>query len=323
MHSLSESNHRRPAVRLALFAVYLIWGTTFLATRFAIESMPPLLMIAVRYLTAGLLLYTIARFMYRKRPTWSEWKGAAVLGISVMGICNGIVALVADRVPTGSIACIFATGPFVLSIVSWIGGSGQQPGRREILSMIAGFAGVFLLTGLGAESSDSSNWIFTMFLMLATLSWAIGTVWTKKREDNTPIALVSSMQMIWGGGFSLVLSLLRGEWTDFSPSTVSASAASALFYLIVFGTIVAFISYNYLLKSTSDSVVASHAYVNPLVAMIAGVLVLGERFTVVEGVSALLIVSAVFISLGKARRRENPVNRFQTFRYLRRLARIG
>jgi drug/metabolite transporter (DMT)-like permease len=297
----ASNRHDGPKIVLALLAVYLIWGTTYLATRFAVASMPPILMIAARYLTAGTILYIMARFTGGTRPTLADWRGASIFGISVMGICNGVVALVADRVPTGSIACIFATGPFVLAIVSWIAGTGRQPGLREGLGMVAGFGGVFLLTGMGGSSGETPSWICSALLLFATLSWAIGTVWTSKSGAEGSLVMRSSLQMICGGVFSLIFGTFTGEWSGFNPSSVTGSAVAALAYLVFFGTILAFLSYNYLLRSTTVSIVASHAYVNPLVAMMAGVVVLGERFTIVEAASASLILSAVFVSLGNPR----------------------
>jgi drug/metabolite transporter (DMT)-like permease len=153
VYSPFVSNRRGLVVALALLGVYRVWGTTFLATRFAIETLPPVLMIAIRCLSAGISLYTMVRFTGSARPSRRDWKISAILDISGMGICNSIVALVADRVPTEFMACTFATGSFILSITSWISRNGNRPGRREAPSMIAGFACVALLAGLGSPSA--------------------------------------------------------------------------------------------------------------------------------------------------------------------------
>jgi len=322
MSTPSASNRHSLTIVLALVAIYLIWGTTFLATRFAVETLPPISMIAVRYLTAGVLLYIFARATGSARPTRKEWGNAAILGITVMGVTNGIVALVADQLPSGMIACVFATGPFVLSIVSWLSGTGDRPGRRELLSMVVGFAGVFLLTAYGAKSTGSSNWICGALLMLATISWAVGTVWTKRRCATTSIPLMSSMQMLWGGGFSFVISILRNEWADFDSSAVSGSSVLAVGYLIVFGTIIAFLSYNFLLKSADQSLLASHAYVNPLVAVLAGTVVMNETFSSIEAISTFLIIAAVFISVTKSKPSVQPRPGNRALVFLSRLSRL-
>ncbi len=305
MKALSNLNLPHCKMIASLVSIYLIWGTTYLALQVAVETIPPFLTIAVRYLAAGIILYTIARVSGSSKPTWKQWKHAAILGISVMGICNGIVAQIGAKVPSGTIACIFATGPFVLSMVAWIGKVESRPKLIDFLSMIFGMLGVFLLTLFGAQSSGQSYWLFAALLLLATLAWAIGTVWTKKIATDTPVALGSSMQMLWGGGFSLVISLGKGELSGFSIETVSSNTVLALSYLTIFGTIVAFVSYNYLLKTTDTSLVASHAYINPLVAIGAGALILGESFSYFEWLSAMLIIAAVFISISK-----HPIEKF-------------
>jgi len=178
-----------------------------------------------------------------------------------------------------------------------LGGTKQRPDARECLSMVAGFAGVVLLTFSGSESSDGSYWIYAAFLLVATVIWAIGTVWTSKEQANDSLFLASSMQMIWGGSLNLCLSFFKGEMEMLPQIQVSGSSVLALGYLIVFGTILAFVSYNFLLKTTDASLVASHAYVNPLVALIAGAVFLGERLSYTQGWSVLFILAAVFFSL--------------------------
>ncbi len=227
MKALSNLNLPHCKMIASLVSIYLIWGTTYLALQVAVETIPPFLTIAVRYLAAGIILYTIARVSGSSKPTWKQWKHAAILGISVMGICNGIVAQIGAKVPSGTIACIFATGPFVLSMVAWIGKVESRPKLIDFLSMIFGMLGVFLLTLFGAQSSGQSYWLFAALLLLATLAWAIGTVWTKKIATDTPVALGSSMQMLWGGGFSLVISLGKGELSGFSIETVSRPCGDA------------------------------------------------------------------------------------------------
>ena len=286
---------------LPLISIYVIWGTTYLAVRIAVETIPPFLMAGTRYLIAGIILYLIARSLGTRKVKFQDWKNACFIGVSVMGICNGTVALVAPVVDSGLIACIFATGPFFLSIVAWLMGADKRPSRSAFAFMTLGFFGVTMMAFFSGSSSSNSHWSSIGLLILATLSWAYGTAITKKRKITTPILLLTSLQMIWGGGFNIIIGLGLEDLSAIDPSTISISSLTAFSYLIVFGTIVAFTSYNYLLEKVSLTVLGTHAYVNPVVALFSGFYILNEQLSSIQVIGVVLILTAVYGSLRPTR----------------------
>ncbi len=289
----------RTVIIAALISIYLIWGTTYLAVRVAIESLPPFLMIGFRYLTAGIFLFLFARISDVSNPTWTDWKQASYIGISVMGICNGIVVLVSPFLNSGTIACLFGISPFVLSLAGWMLKVDRKPEPIAIAYMLLGFTGVALLSLSIDKDLSSTHWIGIPLILVATISWAIGTAYSSRIAPRVSIVMLTSLQMIWGSAFNLVIGLSKGELDSLNFESITIPSILSFVYLVVFGTIIAFLAYNYLLRTTSLSLVGTHAYVNPLVALVAGYLVLGEQLTPTQACGALIIILAVYGSLLK------------------------
>lgn len=291
---------RPPALRvvLALLAVYIIWGSTYLGIRIALVSFPPFLMAGSRFLVAGTLLYTAMRWRGAPRPTRAEWAGAALIGVLLIVGGNGGVTFAEQWVPSGLAALGVATVPVWTAVFGGVWG--RWPRALEWAGLALGLVGVALLV---REQDLSATPIGTAFLIGASMSWAFGSAMSHRTRQ--PRGLVgASAQMLAGGAALLALSLASGERI---PGQVTVSAVAAWCYLSLFGSIVAFSAYNYLLATVRPALATSYAYVNPAVAVALGVGLAGERITG-WGLSAMVVILAGVALTGLGQRRfEKPV----------------
>ncbi|HEU4708675.1 MAG TPA: drug/metabolite exporter YedA [Methylophilaceae bacterium] len=292
---MGDSNHGRHQllVVLALVALYFIWGSTFLAMRFAIESFPPFLMGALRFIAAGLLLYGWLRLRGNAAPTPRQWLSSAVVGTLLLAVGNGGVAYAEQTVSSGVSALAIATVPLWTAIFAsfW----GERPTSREWLGILVGTVGIAILN-LGGTMQASP--IGAIVLLLAAASWAFGSLWGKRRAMPNG-AMASAAQMITGGAVLLVASLMHGEtW----PAHISVKSAYAILYLILFGSFVAYSAYLFLLKNVRPALATSYAFVNPLVAMLLGAWLANEAVGRSEYVALVVILIGVLLVLPLGRR---------------------
>lgn len=284
----------RAGVVLAILALYLIWGSTYLGMRIAMESMPPFLMAAVRFIIAGTLLYSFLRMRRAPAPTPSQWLGAAVIGTLLVAIGNGGVTFAEQWIASGLAAVAVGASPLWAAL--FFGFLGRWPTRLEWLGLSLGFLGVILLNlehGLWATPLGAIS------LLLAPMCWALGSALSSR--VSLPSGLMSSAtQMLIGGVILLVISLCLGERIHSIPSVRSLLA---LAYLIIFGSLIAFSAYGYLLRRVRPALATSYAYVNPLVAVCLGIGLAGEHITLL-GVGAMLVIltGVGLVSLGKKKR---------------------
>ena len=280
-------------ILLSLLALYLVWGATYLAMRIALEGFPPFLMAAVRFLLAGGILYIVMRWRGTAVPTRKEWIGASVIGILLLAGGNAGVAFAEQWVATGVAAIGIAAVPLW---TAFFGGLwGRWPTRLEWLGLIVGFGGIILLNiGNGVWL----NPLGAVALLLAPISWALGSAWS--RHIALPQGLMSSAaQMLVGGAVLLVVSLSLREH---APNLSVVPALWAIAFLVVFGSLIAFSAYGYVLRHLRPALATSYAYVNPMVAVGLGVLLAGEHLTLLEIVAILITLSGVvLVSLGKER----------------------
>lgn len=270
-------------VLLALLAVYLIWGSTYLAMRWAIEGMAPLFMAAVRYLAAGALIYAFLRWRGHAAPDRVQWRNAGIVGVFLLLGGNGSVGLAMEHgVNSALSATVVAITPLCATLFARIWG--HRATMREWLGLALGIVGVLLLKqGQGLEGSLFGF----VVLLLAAVSWSFGSMWGKHQEQPS-IWMASAVQMLVGGAALCLASLLRGEpWA--LPAT--SQSAWALLYLVLIGAIVGFSSYVYLLATVRPALATSYAYVNPLVAVLIGVWLGGERVDAAElsGLAVILL----------------------------------
>lgn len=280
-------------IALALVALYFIWGSTFLAMRFAIESFPPFLMGAIRFLVAGALLFGWLRLKGVPSPTRSQWLGASIVGTLLLAVGNGGVAYAELSVSSGIAALAIATVPLWTAIFAsfW----NEKPHAREWLGILIGTAGIVVLN-LGNTLQASP--LGAALLLLAAASWAFGSLWGK-RLPMPAGGMASAAQMIAGGIVLSAASLLAGEtW----PAAPSAKSVYAILYLIVFGSFVAYSAYLFLLNNVRPALATSYAFVNPLVAMLLGAWLADEIIGSAEYIALVIILFGVFLVLPFKRR---------------------
>jgi drug/metabolite transporter (DMT)-like permease len=283
----------RTQVIVSFALVYVIWGSTYLAIRFAVATMPPFLMAAVRFVIAGAILYVIMRLRGAQRPRIVHWRSALIIGGLLLLGGNGIVSWAEQEVPSGLAALLVAAVPLWMALFAWIRPGGQRPGALAIVGLVIGFAGVALLASQAESSGHGPQLIGILALVVATMSWAIGSLYSRSAPMPNTTLLGTGMEMLGGGALLLILATATGEWGQVHLEAISLQSALALLFLIVFGSLVAFSAYVWLLHNVSSTAVSTYAYVNPIVAVFLGWAFANETVTWVTGVSAAIIIAAV------------------------------
>ena len=283
-------------VALALFILYVIWGSTYLAIRIAVEDLPPYLMLSVRFVLAGLLMFSYARWRGEKLPSARQWLGSSAVGVLLLVGGMGSVGLAQSfGAPSGLAAVMVATMPLWLTLLLSFGG--ERAGRGEYVGMVIGLVGVLLIN---LESGMRSNPLAAALLLVAPFSWALGSA-LSRRLPQAPGGMGSAAQMLAAGVLFLPLGLLRGE-TVVGPPTLSSVLALA--YLVVFGSLIGFSAYVYLLNArVRPALLTSYAYVNPVVAVLLGVLFAGERVGLPGLLGMTVVVAAVVLVVRSSSRR--------------------
>jgi len=281
---------------VAFAAIYILWGSTYLAIKYVIETLPPFISAGARYSLAGATLFIVGRFSkdYEK-PTLTQWRSSAVVGTLLFLGGNGGVVIAEHHITSGLAALLVATEPFWVVLLSWLWLKGARPDWRVTLGLLIGFAGVYLLMDGGAVRAGSdTNQLFGMILVIAAgLCWATGSIYGVRAPASKSPILASGMQMLAGGSVMLLVGTLVGEWAGFEISVVSRNSWLALAYLLVFGSLIGFTAYSWLLKNARPAMVATYAYVNPVIAVILGWAIAGESFTGRTLLGAGVIVGSV------------------------------
>ncbi|MGH9362019.1 MAG: drug/metabolite exporter YedA, partial [Thermoanaerobaculia bacterium] len=285
----------------ALGSVYLIWGSTYLAIRFAIETIPPFLMAGVRFLIAGALLYGWSRARGAARPTRRNWLAAALVGACLLLGGNGGVTWAEQRVDSGLTALLVSTVPLWMVLLDWLRPGGRRPGWRVGLGLLLGFAGVTLLVRPGAGGSTVDP-LGAAVLVAASLSWAWGSLASRRLPLPESPLLTTGMEMLAGGGLLVLASLATGEPARFALVAVSGKSLLALGYLIAFGALIGFSAYVWLLREAPPALAATYAYVNPVVAVMLGWAFAGEPLTAGTLAAAAVIVTGVAVITSAQRR---------------------
>lgn len=286
---------QRARLIVAFAAVYLLWGSTFLAMRFGIQTIPPLFMASMRHLTAGSLLIAWSARRTRHWPTRREWRDAAIVGVLLLG-ANGTVAWSEQRVPTGTAALLVATVPLWMVLMDWWRPRGHHPGRGVLVGVSLGLVGLVTLVGPGALTGHGAvDTVGATALVLGSMSWATGSIVMQRLPRPRVPLLAVGMQMVAGGSALFVASTISGETARFSLAHVSLASALGWGYLVVFGSLVGFTAYAYLLRSTTAAKVSTYAYVNPVIAVFLGWAFVGEAVTARTLVAAAVIVTGVAI----------------------------
>lgn len=282
-------------VVLAFAVVYIIWGSTYLAIRIAIETIPPFTMAGTRFLVAGAVLYPWARVRSRGPvPTARQWRNAGVLGALLLAVGNGSVVWAEQWMPSGLVALLVGMVPIWMVLVDWLWGTGPRPGPLLIGGLLWGLLGVGLLASSSGFGADSGMGLIAGLVVLGGgVSWAVGSIRSKTADLPAQPGLATAMEMLVGGALLLALGAASGEIGGLDPARVSSASALALLYLAVFGSLIAFSAFTFLLGVTTPARVATYAYVNPVVALLLGWALMDEPITGRTLLAAAMILSAV------------------------------
>jgi drug/metabolite transporter (DMT)-like permease len=286
----------RAKVIAAFAAIYILWGSTYVAILYAIRTLPPFLMAGARFLIAGGLLYAWSATRWQRPPDRTEWRAAFIVGALLLLGGNGAVVWAELTVPSGVAALMIAITPAWMVLLDWLWQRSAPPGPRTVLGLVLGFGGIALLVGPAAlVGAGAVPLLGALVLMAGSLSWTIGSLYSRKAPVPPGALLATGMQMLCGGALLTILGILVGEPGRFVPSDVSTASLLALAYLIVFGSIVGYSCYVWLLRVTSAARVATYAYVNPVVAVFLGWALAGEALTVRMAIAAAIIIAGVFL----------------------------
>ncbi|HOG02137.1 MAG TPA: drug/metabolite exporter YedA [Clostridia bacterium] len=293
---LADAKKKRSIlIALALASVYLFWGGTYLGMRFAVETIPPFLMAGVRFTAAGWILYAALRIKGEKRPTLLEWRDAGIVGTLMLLSGNGVVSWAEQSVPSSIASVLLATVPLWITVLSFLCGA-KKPSAWSMLGIALGMCGIAALVWSPAGTASGESGLFGILAILfAAISWSAGSVYARKARMPAAPLLSTGMQMIVGGAALLVVAAFHGDYRGFDAAKVSVQSLLALGYLIVFGSLLGFTCYVWLLKNAEPSVAATYAFVNPIVAVFLGWLLAGEEIGANMLLAVVLIVAAVVV----------------------------
>ncbi len=294
MTTLSTS--MRVRLLMAFAAVYLIWGSTYLMIRFAIESLPLFTMAGVRFLIAGAVLYGFARLRGAAPPLREHWRSAAIVGGFLLLGGNGGVVWAEQYVPSGLTALLVATEPLWIVVLLWVGRERVRPTLGLAVGLVFGFAGVAVLVGPGGHSAgEPVHPIGALVVVMAACSWAYGSLRSRHLSVPSSPQVLAGMQMMAGGAMLTLAGVASGEVGAFDASAVTARSRGAFVYLVVVGSLVGFTAYSWLVRNAQPSRVATYAFVNPVVAVVLGWAFAGEPITPRTLVAAAVIVAGVVV----------------------------
>lgn len=284
----------RFTVALCFLAIYLIWGSTYLAIRYAVETIPPLYTAGIRHLTAGaiLLLWCLAK---RLRPTWAQIRASLIIGIFFFLIGHGSLHWAEQKVPSGLASLLIASEPIWVFLLSAAAAKQWHWNSSLLAGILLGLAGVGLLMGRSALTSVPGVFVSSLAVVVSALSWSAGVVYSRRSHLSGHPLLLSALSLLAGSMQLLLAGTIAGEYRGFSFASVTLRSWLSLGYLVVFGSVVAFTAYNWLMEHYSPTLVATHTYINPIVAVLLGWLLAGEAVTLNVLVSAAMVVSAVML----------------------------
>jgi drug/metabolite transporter (DMT)-like permease len=272
----------------SLFCTYFIWGSTYLAMRFGLESFPPFLLAGFRFVVAGVMMYVVLRLMGYANPSLMQWRGAAIVGMLLPALGNGTVCYVQQTVSSSVAALSIATVPIWMAVFSTIWG--HKITRQEWLGILVGFVGIVLLNMGGTLQGQLTS---ALLLLFAAGSWSFGSVWSKHLAMPQGM-MGAACQMLIGGVILMLVSAYVGErW----PSNISSKSWMSMMFLIIFSSLVTYSAYQYLLKTVRPLVASSNTFVNPLVAFAVGIWLANEEVTQIEYIALAVIIVGVFLVL--------------------------
>ena len=298
-------------VLAAFAALYLIWGSTYLAIRFAIDTIPPLLMAGTRFLIAGFILYAFARWQGAPKETFANWRTALIIGGCLLLGGNGGVTLAEQYVPSGLASVMVATVPIYIALLAWWSGTAPRPSSIVWLGLAGGFAGVAILIGPALHFSPDEKGghagIGMLILLFSSFIWSAGSIYSRKSKSASPPLLLAGQQMICGGILLTLAGFLMGEQHRFEASRISLLSIGSFAYLVIIGALVGYTAYIWLLRHCEPAKVATYAYVNPIVAVILGAVFASETLSARTVLAAGLIIGSVALVITVQQAKARPV----------------
>jgi drug/metabolite transporter (DMT)-like permease len=297
---------RKTKLALAFASVYLVWGSTYLAIRFAVETIPPYLMGGGRFVISGIVLYLWARWRGAPAPSRREWRDAAVVGTLLLAGGNGAVGWAEQRVPSGITALLVASVPMWMVLIDWGRPHGKRPSKVVGVGLLIGLVGVGVLAAPGFSGAGGSATAFgAVVLILGSIAWAAGSIYSRQGARPASAEMSTAIQMITGSIALMIIGVAAGELGRFHPAAVTTRSFLGWAYLVTFGSLVGFTAYSYLLRETTPAKATTYAYVNPVVAVLLGWAFAGEPITMRTVVAAgIILASVAMISLAGSGGRE-------------------
>ena len=287
----------------ALLSVYFLWGSTYLFIHFMTEQMPPLYMASMRYIIAGALLYGYTRLTGTPRATRLEWRSAAIVGVLLLTVANGCLTVALQYIPTGVAALLGGLLPVLLLTLNWASFAKKRPSNLALLGLVVGLIGIYFLIKpdkMQTENGLHDNLVGAGLVTFGNFAWAIGTLLAPRVTLPKVGTLSTGIQMLVGGLVLLIISLFTEPVTPWSILDAPAKAIGAMTYLIIFGSIIGFSSYAWLARNAPPQLLATYAFVNPVVAMLLGVTFAHEVFSSQSLIGALVaLAGVVLITLGR------------------------
>jgi drug/metabolite transporter (DMT)-like permease len=287
---------RRSLVIIAFAALYVIWGSTYLGIRFAIETVPPFLMAGARFLLAGIIMYAIAWSQGIGKSTWVNWRTSLIIGACLLLGGNGGVTISEKYIDTGLAALIVAIVPIYMVLLGWVSGIAPRPSPIVWIALAGGFLGIGILFGpaLHFPSNHGPNPAIGISILLVTsFIWSAGSIYSRHSKHAASPFLTAAQQMVCGGTLLLLAGVVAGEVPHLYLSSISMSSLIAFVYLVLIGAVVGYTAYIWLLRHCDPAKVATYAYVNPIVAVLLGTFFAGEKVTMRTLIAGCLIIGSV------------------------------
>lgn len=293
----------RALVLTAYATIYVVWGSTYLAIRYAVETIPPFVMAGARFVLAGMILILWSKWRDGARATLSNWRAAAIAGALLLAFGNGAVVWAEQRVPSGLTALLVSAVPLWMVLAEWLRPGGKRPTIGVAIGIAVGMAGIVLLIGPGSIGGEHVDPGGAAALVFGSLSWAIGSLYSRDADLPSNPIFATGMEMFAGGAVLWLGALGAGEWHHLDLARATPASITGFFYLVVFGSLIGFTAFAWLLRVSSPAKVSTYAFVNPVIAVLLGWAIAHEPVGPRTIIAAAVIIGAVaLITMAKARR---------------------
>jgi drug/metabolite transporter (DMT)-like permease len=296
---------RRLHILIAFASIYIVWGSTYLAIRYALETLPPFLMLGARFIVSGIILVVWSRMRGNPNPTPKQWRNGAIAGFFLLVCGNGAVGWAEQSMASGLTALIVSVLPFWLVLIDWVRGRAPKP--LVVVGLVLGITGIFVLVNPFGTASNGINKLAAGVLILGSLSWAIGSFYSRDADLPASGFMRTGVEMIGGGILMVALGLILGEQHGFDIHQVSRASVLGWVYLMTFGSLIGFTAYIWLFDKVSPALAGTYAFVNPVVAVILGWAMAGETLSTRTIIAAAIVIGAVaLITLSRGSEKEEP-----------------